>query len=349
MSKRLRVLVVEDSRPVRLHLKFCLEQAGDFDLLEPAEDGLAAVQRAVAEHPDVILMDLELPRLSGLEALRVIMTRQPCPVIVLSAQVGSEDCTNTFDALRSGAVDVLPKPQGIEAGVMNAFATMLADRIRLMAQVKVVRRRFSTPGRVAQLDAPAEMADRPSGVVIGSSTGGPAVLWALLSRLPAPFPLPVIVSQHIGPGFVAGMCTWLSKSGHDVRTAKAGERPTAGVVHVSPADAHLVLADEHTLALEPVGDAHHVPNVDLLFHSAARAWGPRTIALLLTGMGRDGADGMRAILDAGGLTVAQEGKSCVVNGMPAAAIEDGAARQVLTPAEMITLLTGVAARSRDAK
>lgn len=346
----MRVLVVEDSPTQMAYLRGILRSEPDIELLEPATTGVQGVRLAVAERPDIIVMDLHLAEMDGLEAIGHIMAIQPCPIVVLSAELGRADIDLTFESLRAGAVDALPKPGG---GVMSPgpqFRETLLSRLRLLSQVRVVRRshRQRQPVRATQQPPPQVEAQQTKVVVIGASTGGPPVLYELLKRLPRPPSLPVVISQHISAGSELGMCRWFRGSGHDVRVAVDGEELQAGRIYVSPADGHAVLTSATRLGIAPLGDATIAPSVDQLFASAATHLGPNVIAVLLTGMGSDGAKGMAALHAAGALTVAQSAETCVVNGMPGSAVALGAVRQVLSPDGIAAMLCAAMAQVRAA-
>lgn len=344
----MKVLIVEDSKSMRAYLSAVLSAVPDITLMEPACDGVQAVRRAIAESPDVILMDLHLPEMDGIDAIGHIMAVAPCPIVVLSGELSRSDVDLTFESLQAGAVDVLRKPKSFGPDQVAGFSETLVARLRLLSQVRVMRR----PHRAARtrralvdpgfaVKAPLEI------VVIGASTGGPPVLLELLKGLQRPFSLPMAISQHIAPGFEAGMCRWFRITGHDVRMACDGDTPERGRVYISPADGHLILTAERRFAIAPLPAGFPAPNVDLLFQSAAAAYGSGAAGVLLTGMGRDGARGMAEIRNAGGITIAQDAASCVVNGMPGAAVELGAAQHVLAPAGIVAYLGSAAQQSAD--
>lgn len=322
----MRLLVVEDSLVVRRYVEAALAQAPDVELLPAATDGEAGVRAAVALRPDVILMDLQLPRLDGMSAIARIMDEAPCPIVVFSAFLQSATGDRTFEALRAGAVEVIAKPQGLGAAEVGQFREELLRTLKLMAQARVVRRR--APAAVAppkvQVTGEAEL------VVIGSSTGGPEVLHRIFRALPAPFPLPIVLAQHIIPGFEHGLAKWLSGTGHAAEVVAGPTTLEPGRVLIAPAHAHLQLTRglASQLAAEP---GALTPSVDVLFESAAAAYGGRVAALLLTGMGEDGARGLRCLRELGAATATQLGESCVVDGMPAAGRRLGGSLVELAP------------------
>ncbi len=344
-SPPIRVLIVEDSRVTRTYVQRVLSAASDLQVLEPAVDGADAVEKALTIEPDVILMDLHLPKLDGIAAIEMIMSEKACPIVVMSGQLTSRDTDYTFAALNAGAVDVISKPKGLDTELREGFARELISTLRLMSKVKVVTRRFSKSSLCELSDVIAHTtAPRPRNieiVAIGASTGGPAATFEVLSRLSAPTPFAVAISQHIANGFEHGLCSWLRTTGHDVRIPVPGTPPQPGRIYLSPANASLVTGPKH-LELVPTVGSEITPNIDRLFLSVARHYGARSTGVLLTGMGDDGVRGLRAMFDAGAWTLVQDADSAVIDSMPASAAAAGAAREILNPADIARRLTEIA-------
>jgi two-component system chemotaxis response regulator CheB len=306
----------------------------DLEVLPPALDGESGVRLSQELRPDVVLMDLDLPVLDGILAIRSIMSTAPCPIVVLSAYLDSPERDRTFESLQAGAVDVLAKPRGIDAEAVTRFSDRLIRTVRLMSQARVVRR--SPPPLPGSAPAPHLELGLYDVVVIGSSTGGPVVLYDLLSRLPAPYPLPIAIGQHIVPGFEHGLAQWLSGTGHRVSVASPGRSLTKGQVVLAPADQDLLLGRD---GMEVAATrAPPTPSVDVLFRSAADTFGNRVIGVLLTGMGEDGARGLLELRRAGSLTITQSAATCIVDGMPRAARARDAGILDLPPTEIADLL-----------
>jgi two-component system chemotaxis response regulator CheB len=309
-----------------------------------AEEGVRLTRE---QRPDVVLMDIKLPDYDGLWAIEQIMSDKPCPIVVLSGHLSSRERNITFESLRAGAVDVLAKPAGLSAPLRQAFRDSLVSTLRLMSSAVVVRRiRRMPPASLATPGDPLAVASSPElerirQVLIGASTGGPELLYRMLSSLPAPFPLPVLVTQHTLEGFDDSLAQWLSCTGHRVEVAREGAVPGAGRVLIAPADRHLRVSDGG-VTLAPARRNESISSVDAMFTSAARVWGERCLGILLTGMGKDGSAGMRALYDRGALTVAQSPDTCVVASMPESARARGAVRQMLRPDEIVSLLQQVA-------
>jgi len=349
----MKILLVEDSLTVRAYIEGILRNAPDMVMLPAARDGVTGVELAQKLRPDVILMDLELPRMTGIDAIREIMATAPRPIVVLSGALESEGTDRTFESFQAGAVEVLAKPRGLSSEEQERFSERLLRTVRLMSEARVLRRRSTGTKSSYQiasappLDPQPTTHDRFEVVLIGASTGGPQVLRTILDELPAPYPLPIVVCQHIVPGFEEGMAHWLSESGHRVRLVSPGEKAIGERVYVARADKHLVMNSLEFAIRPPVG-RQAVPSVDVLFDSAAITLGSRCVAFLLTGMGDDGRNGLMALKTRGALTVTQSASTCVIDGMPGAARTTGASMMDLAPSRMVDLLKQIAhAKARN--
>ncbi len=340
----IRVLLVEDS-PIALHiLQRLLSRAPDIQVVGTATNGREALGLLPTLHPDVICTDLHMPVMDGLAFTREVMAVQPCPILVVSVSV-EPGAPNVFRLLEAGAVDVYPKPRAILEVDQEKLASDLAHKIRILAGVRVFRRHNNGPKTAAsELEVRSPVQSQPHlplrMVAIGASTGGPQALHAIFSRLPAGFPLPLMCVQHIGSGFLAALVAWLAEASPlSVRIARQGEIPQAGVVYFAPEDAHLVLDTsgrfDFSQALPYDG---HRPSVTVSLRAAARYFKAGTVGVLLTGMGRDGAEGMVDIAAAGGVTIAQDEASSVVYGMPKEAVARGAVQHVLPLAQIAPML-----------
>ncbi len=340
----MRVLLVEDSRTVGAHIEGMLRTVPGLVLLPTATNGAMALEAVIREQPDVVLLDLELPVMDGLEVLRQIMDRAPRPVIVLSAHVGGPT-EKAFAALHAGAVEVLAKPEGLRAGVSEDFATRLIGAVRVMSRARVVRRKQRRENHATKpvRAAPPSLAPRYECVLIGASTGGPSVLHEIFSSIQKPYPLPIVVAQHVLEGFDSGLAAWLSTTGHRVALALTGEPLKSGRVYLAPSTQNLLLSHEGLWRVPAEARAGQaLPSIDALFDSAARTLGAKLIAVLLTGMGADGAAGLLTLRRAGATTIAQQAATCVVNGMPEVARQRGAVEQSLSPSQIIDLLSRIA-------
>jgi two-component system chemotaxis response regulator CheB len=329
MRKRrpIRVLVVDDSAFVRQALSRMLGGGTEVEVVGLAVDGKDAVEKVRSLKPDVVTLDIQMPRMGGLEALEEIMAENPVPVLLLSSQT-REGADVTLRGLELGALDFVDKSR--VQGNMNLLnlAEELREKIRAIARVHVARRPRpvvlpeSAPALVAVRKAQADV------VVIATSTGGPPALQAIVPRLPKDLRSAVLVVQHMPVGFTRSLAERLdARSGLRVREAEDGDQVAPGEVLVAPAGQHMkvkrrgssvriVLDDEPRAAL-------HRPSADVLMASVAKVYGTRALGIVLTGMGSDGVEGLRAIRDAGGRTLAESEETCVIYGMPKAATEAG--------------------------
>lgn len=346
MKARARVLIVEDSAVLRQLLGHILERHPGLEVVGYAGDGREAVEATLRLRPDVISMDLHMPEMDGVEATRLIMQTQPTPIVIVSSSSVREEVSSAFRLLEVGALAVAEKPPGPGHPRHEAAARELARTLQLMAEVKVVRRWKSAEERAAsvRLPEPAPRQGPVELVGIGASTGGPLVLKTLLGALPPTCPFPVLIVQHIAAGFTEGLADWLAKaSGFPVRLALDGEMPLPGHAYLAPEDRHLELAADRRIGLSARAPEHgHRPAVAVLFRSLARVLGSRAVGVLLSGMGRDGAEELKLMKESGALTLAQDRESSVVHGMPGHAIALGAAQRVLPPAQIGATLARLA-------
>jgi two-component system chemotaxis response regulator CheB len=349
----INVLVVEDSKVVRDYLVYVLESDPAIRVMGTADSGEAALAYLDTHRPDAVLMDIHMPGIDGFETTRRIMSSNPLPIVVCTASVHFDQVHTAMRALEAGALAVMKKPRGLDDADAEVEAAALICTLKTMAEVKVVRR-WNRPAADARHAAPAiavpKVGDAFGGdaamVAIGASTGGPPVILQILSGLSRAFPAPILVVQHIAAGFTVGFAEWLAAaSGLPVHVAQGGETPLPGHVYVAPDDQHLrvgLRGELQTTRDEPNNGLR--PSVGVLFRSVAERFGRRAIGVLLTGMGRDGADELKLMADRGALTVAQDEESCVVFGMPGEAIKLGAARFVLPPHKMAEILITVVQR-----
>ena len=330
-----RVIVADDSAVAREMLVQILSSDPQIEVVGAATDGQEAIDLVAALGPDLVTMDIHMPRVDGLQAIEHIMAFMPVPVLVVSSSVYGEGVGRAFDALDAGALEVMRKPEPRDWADLTAIAADIIARVRLLSRVPVVThvrgRRAQRPDRRASGSSEVSAAiTAPSVVAIGSSTGGPSALLNVLGRLPADFPLPILVAQHIADGFVPGLVAWLDAA-CAVRVVVAEERTPVlpSVAYLAPTGANLLLEGQRLRVIEPHAGQIHVPSADLLLESVARSCGPTGIGVILTGMGADGARGLKAMREAGALTIAQDEASSTVFGMPKAAVELGAASRVV--------------------
>lgn len=344
----IRVLLVDDS-PLVLHiLQRLLSRFPEIQVVGTAANGKEALDLLPGLNPDVICTDLHMPVMNGLEFTREVMARHPYPILVISVSVEA-DSPNVFKLLDAGAVDVFPKPRVVEDADFDKVADELARKIRILSGVKVFRRGNGMEKiPVAAPVIPSRPQSPPRIVVIGASTGGPQALREILSNLPRNFPLPVVCVQHIGGSFLPGMVEWLADACKlPVRKASHGESPRPGVVYFAPEDVHLKWDDAGNFLFSMASpfDGHR-PSITVTMQAAARCFGSGTVGVLLTGMGRDGADGMASIAASGGITLAQDEASSIVYGMPKEAVALGAVQYTLPLKKIAPALEALASSDK---
>lgn len=333
------MLVAEDSPTARQLVVAILDGDPGLQVVGQACDGLEAVALTAQLRPDVIVMDMAMPAMDGLEATRRIMAATPTPIVLVSASYEYDDVQRSFQALEAGALQILAKPRGPTAPSFARDAAALTTTTRLMAEVKLVRR--VRPVTISE--RPAAPAPRTKVVAIASSTGGPAALATILSAFEQDLPGPVLVVQHITNGFHQGLADWLDRvCPLPVTLAQDGQPLRDGEVLVAPQDAHLGVASRNTVALAadpPI--AGHRPSATHLFRTVAEVFGSGGLGVMLTGMGDDGVTGLRALKAAGGLVLAQDEQSSVVYGMPREAVASGVVDRVVPLAQMAAAITAV--------
>jgi two-component system chemotaxis response regulator CheB len=337
--KKIAVLIVEDSDVVRQLLVHIISSDPRFEVLASvpsAEEAIEVMRRAT---PDVISMDIRLPGMNGFEATRQIMREKPTPIVVCSASVESDDLKITMNALRAGALAVVEKPVGTTRVDYEQVARLLCTQLAIMSDVKVVRQRAfaaSTPivrkaaGSAGVIRAPLANGRPRRFLGIGASTGGPNAIVQVLNDLGADFPLPVLLTQHMMPSFLAGFASWLDGvTPFRAVIARNGEIPEPGRIYLSPPDCHLVIeAERLRLTQDPPVSAQR-PSATVMFQSMGRTLKEAGLGVLLTGMGDDGADGLLELRRAGGYTIAEHESTAVVYGMPKVAVDRGAACECL--------------------
>lgn len=336
-----RVVVCEDSATYRRALVRALEHGGRLEVVGAFETAEATLAALTGLSPDLVTMDLELPGMQGLEAVEEIMGTLPMPVAVVSSHVGAQS-EAAAAALAAGALEAVGKDglDLLDPGSVSAAA--LRRRLEVVSRARVIRHpRARLRTQASRTNARPGASRTIAAIGICASTGGPQALATLLGALPATFPIPLLVVQHIGAGFIEGFARWLEGSiALPARLAREGAPLEPGVT-VAAEGAHLVLSRERQIHLDRSGPARlHRPSGDALLTSLAAVLGSRAAGVVLTGMGRDGAEGVAAMVAAGGLTVAQDEASSAIFGMPQAAAERGAAR-VLALADIAAELRGL--------
>ncbi|XRP96415.1 protein-glutamate methylesterase/protein-glutamine glutaminase [Methanocaldococcus sp. 16A] len=356
LQKKIRVLVVDDSAFMRKVISDILNSDPEIEVIATAKDGVEAVELVQKLQPDVVTMDVEMPRMNGLDAVRRIMEIRPTPIVMLSA-LTKEGSKITFEALEAGAVDFISKPSGSISLDIRKIGEDIIKKVKQAAKAKVVKKiRITTTSKpttesvkeettVSQMSSVTGELMVPDSklkemcVIIGSSTGGPPVVTEIISKLPKKMP-PIFVVQHMPPGFTKLFADRINQvSKLNVKEAEHGERVMPGYVYIAPGDYHMLLVkrgDNVYISLDnkmPKVNGTR-PAVDITAESVANIYGGKSVGVILTGIGKDGAYGFKKIKEKGGKIIAQDGKTCVVFGMPKAVIELGIADLVLPPSEI---------------
>ncbi len=331
----IRVVIADDSAVVREVLRQWLTPATGFQIVGEAPNGRVAVELVITHRPQIIVMDVDMPVMDGLEATRHIMSRAPTPILIFTSSRLARERKVAFEALAAGALDVFHKPR-LTSGDRSADGG--ADKFRkllaLLAPIKVISRH---PSRHLPLPVPTRSGTVPGILAIAASTGGPVALVKVLNALPATFPLCTLLVQHQSVEFMNDFVAWLGENIRlPVKTAAHGDALRPALVMVAPGDRHMRLSVDGRLHLDG-GEPIHAcrPAADALFSSVAQAAGSRAIGVLLTGMGKDGARGLLEMRQAGAVTIAQDESTSVVYGMPKEAADIGAATHIL-PLESIS-------------
>ena len=333
----IRVLLVDDSPSVRAVLRRFFAKTADLKVVGEAEDGAQAVAAVLEVEPHVVVMDLQMPVMDGYAAIERIMAVRPTPIVVLSSRANRNQMQTAFEAMRRGALEVLPKPEDTPS--WQQLAESLPDTVRAVAEARA--QPLASRPRAPRAAPPVATPVALRYVAIGASTGGPAAIRELLAEIPAEVPVSFLIVQHIAAGFEVGFADWLNKEFPlDVRLARDGERPPPGAVRLAPGGAHLLLEPDGVLRLDSGTPARrgHRPSADELFLSCAQSCPQQVAGVILTGMGADGAEGLLALRQAGGLTLAQDEASSAVFGMPKVALERGAADVALPPRDLARAL-----------
>lgn len=354
----IRALIVDDSPTARALIAQILDGDPGVEVIGEAADGVAAVEQTARLRPDVIVMDLQMPRLDGIGATRRIMQSTPTPIVITSGIVDVREVVVSMNALTAGALALIAKPGGPTTENHVAEARHFLATVKAMSQVKLIWRQRAgqvrarrTTGEPPPTRPLRPLSARPVNLVaIAASTGGPAALHRILGGLPAEFAAPIVIVQHMAVGFSEGFVKWLGTAGRvPVELARDGALLAAGTAYVCPDGVHLEMAGRGLVALSdapPVGGFR--PSGTVLFEAAAKVYGSEMIGVILSGMGRDGVDGLRAVRQAGGRVLAQDEATSAVFGMPREAIEEGLADDVVAVDQIAERLIAAVALGRGA-
>ncbi len=349
----IRVMVIDDSAFSRQTITHMLQTSPLVEVIGVARDGEEALRKTLELKPDLITLDLEMPRMDGFTFLRLVMSKRPTPVVVVSGRSGEED---VFKALELGAVDFIAKPSLRASTELQGIQQELIRKVHAIRELRIdkVSERIQAPPPIVGRKTPSAPDRTPKVVVIGSSTGGPAALMQVLGAFSEAPPCSFLVAQHMPAGFTKGFAERLDRlTLFDASEAEGGERLRPGQVLVAPGGHHLELESGRdgvvTRVTDHAGDEKYTPSVDRLFASAAKHLGGDLLAVVLTGMGDDGKRGARAVKENGGRVIAESEETAVIFGMPQQAIRSGIVDHVLALGDIpAAIQSGVRGSSRDA-
>lgn len=346
----INILLVDDSPTQLMLLRQLFEAEADLHIVGCAKNGQEAVELTALLKPDLITMDIHMPVMDGLEATRLIMMRNPTPIVIISSTVQDETLNTTFKALEAGAVSVLEKPTDIFLPAFRSKRTKMIDTIRTMSEIKIIKRRFFTKpvvGEKAVITPDKLDINRHYELVaFGASVGGPQTLKTILASLPKDFPVPIVVVQHMTLGFTSGFVQWLNENVTlTVKEARSQEILQAGVVYFAPDNYHLEVGRQQGNLIAKLSKSPPIsgfrPSVTALLSSVAKTCGKNAIGIILTGMGNDGAQGLLEMKQAHAHTLIQDPQSAVVFGMPGVAQSLGAVDKVIPLDKISTYITAL--------
>ncbi len=334
----IRVLIVDDSPSAAQFIFFILSSDPALKVVGTAYSGEEAIKSVAGLQPDVVTMDINMPGMDGFETTRRIMAATPVPIVIVSSIYSHTDAAKAFDAMSAGALAILPKPVGLKHPSHQENADELITTIKLMAEVKVVTHRKVSGSEKKEAIVNLASTAKPDikVIAIGASTGGPPVIQTILSRLTKPLPVPVFIVQHITKGFTQNFADWLGMStGFNVLVPIHGQAVDPGTVYIAPDDFHMGVNSRGLIVLSSGPPENNLrPAVSHLFRSVAVAFAEHGLGIILSGMGKDGAEELRQLKACGSITIAQNKDSSIVHGMPGEAISLHAATYILSPAEI---------------
>lgn len=332
----IKVLVVDDSPTIREIMKDILGSDKDIEVIGVASNGEEALRFMEKNKPDIVTMDIDMPKMNGFEATRKIMETTPVPIVIITALFNSKDIDRTFQAMEAGAVSVIEKPTAVTGSDFDKEAQNIVHMIKLMSEIKVIKRKNIYKNRKTGSLENYKAKNTLSSIkiaAIGVSTGGPPVLQSIFSKLPSNIRIPILVVQHITPGFIEGLVDWLSGvTEYPIHIATHGEKVLPGHIYFAPDGFHMEIRGNGKIFLSDSDKENGLrPAVSCLFRSIARYYGKNSIGILLTGMGKDGAEELKLLKDIGAITVAQDKETSIVYGMPGEAVKLNAATYILPP------------------
>lgn len=349
----IRVLIVEDLQVEQELLSYVLTSDPQITVVGTANDGEEALSLMERLKPDVVTMDIHMPKLDGFETTRRIMESNPLPIIIVSGSYSAHDVDKSFHAMEAGALAIVRKPPGLGHPDYPDDAAELVKTVKMMSEIKVVKRwprpRKAAPAPPACTGAAKVAPGKIRVVAIGASTGGPAIIQEIFSALPKDLSVPILVVQHMALGFMGNFVKWVGDTtGFPSHIAINGEYPAPGHAYFAPDGLHMLAGTDHRILLSTEAPDNGLrPSVSRLFRSVAETFGSNSAGVLLTGMGRDGADELKLLRSKGAVTVAQDEESSIIFGMPGEAVKIGAASFVLPPERIAALIARLAVKRRN--
>jgi len=343
----IKILIAEDSLVMQQLLIYAISSDSIFKIVGVVDNGEEAIEAAKKLNPDVIAMDWQMPKLDGKEATRIIMETNPTPIVIVTGSLAANDVVFSFSMIEAGALAIVKKPSSVDHPDYKKEVHELIQTLKLMSEVKLVRRIAPATKKYIPSKSAIEITIREESVIqviaIGASTGGPLVLQKILSRLPKNIPVPLLIVQHISKGFTEGFVEWLKNTTNfPLHIASHGEYTLPGHGYIAPDDFHMGIENGPRIVLSNHGLENGLrPSVAYLFRTVTQVFGSRAVGVLLTGMGRDGADELKLMKEKGAITIVQDKESSVVHGMPGEAIKLNAATYILSPEDIIVTLTAL--------
>jgi len=340
----IKVIIAEHSDQIRRYLFSIVEAQRDFTVAGTAKDGEQAVNMVRLKNPDIVVMDIHMPRMDGCEATKRIMAKYPVPIVIMSSDRDHRQIRDTFRALQEGAIAKVKKPEGPFAQDSDLLVEEFFRTLKLTYEIKVVRRRFKDDRDRASSRLSKRRIEwitpRIKVVAIGASTGGPAIIKTILVNMSKKFPAPLLIVQHISAGYIQGMVNWLStETSFPVKLGEHGERAEEGHIYFAPDDFHMGITSKGEISLKKSLRENGLrPSIAYLFRSVAEVYGNSAMGVLLSGMGKDGALELKRMRDNGCLTIVQDKASSVVYGMPGEAVKMRAADKILNPEQIAIFL-----------
>ncbi len=347
-KSKIRVLIVEDSPLMQQMLRHIFSQDPTFEVIGTADDEKTALEAVVNLKPDVVTMDIQIKRSNGLEVTREIMQSTPVPIVVISTSCQAGDTHIAMEIVQAGALAAMPKPPALNHPEFAKTAASLRQIVKDMSAVKVVKRRLNKKEPVAEIPQISKPSSKSAAnqygvLAIGASTGGPPAVMSLLKELNTKIPIPVLLVQHIYPGFAPGLVEWLiAETSWKVELLSKNAKAQPGRVYLCENGFQMGIKADGTITVVPQnGDTHHCPSVSHLFSTVAGSFGARSIGIILSGMGNDGAEELKLMREKGALTIAQDKKSAILYGMPGEAAKLNAAEYILSPTASAKLINQI--------